>query len=78
MSGNGYHLYFELDELPNTDEVRDAIRELLKSLDDTYGCEVLKVDTSVYNASRITKVPGTVMRKGTESADRPHRRAEVL
>jgi N-acyl-D-aspartate/D-glutamate deacylase len=78
MSGNGYHLYFELEELPNTDEVRDAIRELLKSLDDTYGCEVLKVDTSVYNASRITKVPGTVMRKGTESADRPHRRAEVL
>lgn len=78
MSGNGHHLYFELERLPNSDEVRDAIRELLKLLDYTYGCEVMKVDTSVYNASRITKVPGTVMRKGTESADRPHRRAEVM
>jgi hypothetical protein len=78
MSGNGCHLYFELEGLPNTDEVRDAVRELLKSLNDTYGSDVVKVDTSVYNASRITKVPGTVMRKGIATKDRPHRKAEVL
>jgi hypothetical protein len=31
----------------------------------------------VFNASRITKVVGTVARKGLESEDRPYRMARV-
>lgn len=35
------------------------------------------IDTTVYNASRITKLYGTAVRKGDNTADRPHRRAQL-
>jgi len=37
-----------------------------------------KIDRVVYNASRITKIPGTIMRKGIESDGRPFRMSRVL
>ena len=39
---------------------------------------IVAVDTVVYNASRISKVPGTIARKGLNTAERPHRMAVVL
>ncbi len=78
MSGNGCHLYFLLEAEPNTEATRDAIKEFLRALAQAFDTAQMKVDTSVYNASRITKVPGTIMRKGADSADRPYRRAQVL
>ena len=78
MSGNGYHLYYILDNLPNTQEVTEAIRNALNSLAIRFDNEHVHIDTNVYNASRITKVPGTIMRKGEESPGRPYRRAVVL
>ena len=40
--------------------------------------EIVKIDTVVYNASRITKVVGTIARKGLESEGRPYRMARVI
>src|ERR1019366_5922061 len=42
---------------------------------DTTDC---KVDTSVYNPSRISKLPGTMACKGENTAERPHRMARVI
>lgn len=78
MSGNGYHLYFPLDNLPNNSESTTAIQALLNGLAQKFNTSDVRIDTSVYNASRITKVPGTIARKGTESTDRPYRMAVVL
>ncbi len=36
------------------------------------------MDTSVGNAARISRLPGTWNRKGEDTTDRPHRRAKVL
>ena len=43
-----------------------------------FDTETHKVDTTVHNASRITKMIGTVARKGKESAGRPYRKAKMI
>ena len=77
MSGNGHHLYYVLKDVPNTPETTSTVQQVLQSLATEFDTFVVKVDTVVFNASRITKVPGTIMRKGMESAGRPYRMAVV-
>ena len=78
LSGNGYHLYYKLDQLPNDSRHKELIENILKDLANRFDNNLVKVDTCVFNASRITKVPGTIAYKGTESIDRPYRMARVL
>ena len=78
MSGNGYHLYYLLDNLPNDDQTKAFVEGALHELANKFNNGIVAVDTVVYNASRITKVPGTIARKGPTTAQRPHRMAVVL
>lgn len=78
MSGNGVHLYYELNYAPNTPELTEKIRVLLQSLGDKFDNMHVKVDRGVYNASRITKVIGTTAKKGIESPGRPYRKVKIL
>jgi hypothetical protein len=78
MSGNGHHLYYVLPEISNDEESRKCFQVLLNSLASEFDNEVVKIDTTVFNASRITKVVGTIARKGLKSAERPYRMARVL
>lgn len=78
MSGNGFHLYYGLHDLPNTDAVTALIKGVLNQLGEKFDNDEFAIDKSVFNASRITKVPGTVARKGTASEDRPYRMARLL
>ena len=78
MSGNGHHLYYKLPETPNSPEAKKCIQQLLLKLADKFNNESVKIDTVVFNASRITKVVGTIARKGFESEGRPYRMARVL
>ena len=79
-SGNGAHLYLRVD-LPNDDESKNMVRDILRFLNDTvipdpdYHCVV---DQSVFNAGRISKLVGTFARKGVEIEGRVHCKAEVL
>ena len=66
-----------LNDVPNTTEAATAVQQVLHNLAAKFDNADVKVDTAVYNASRITKVPGTIMRKGMESAGRPYRMAVV-
>lgn len=77
-SGNGMYLMYEID-LPNDEDstkllsgVYLRIAELTKT--DKFGSA--KVDTTVYNASRIMRVLGTWNRKGDEIEGRIHRQSE--
>ena len=78
MSGNGYHLYYVLNELPNDEVHKKLVEGALRELAEKFNNSMVAVDTVVFNASRITKVPGTIARKGENTAERPHRMAEVL
>lgn len=78
MSGNGAHLYVELDRLANNPEMRLDCHGMLLSLASRFDTPDIKVDTTVFNAGRITKIPGTIARKGVESEGRIFRAACVL
>lgn len=78
MSGNGYHLYYVLDNVTNAPENTQRIKDFLNDLATEFDNDIVKVDTCVFNASRITKVVGTIARKGKETAERPFRIARFL
>ena len=77
ISGNGTHLMYHLDE-PNTEEVRDTIKQFLATLNGRFKADGCSVDTTTFNASRIFRVPGTWARKGDNIPARPHRKAYML
>ncbi len=74
-SGNGYHAWYRID-LPTDDE--GLVERVLKALDAQYSDDLVKIDTSLYNPSRIIKLYGTMARKGDSTPERPHRWSRVL
>jgi P4 family phage/plasmid primase-like protien len=77
-SGNGAHLLYQID-LPNTPEATELVRGALKGLAAKLArFDGATIDTTVSNPSRISKLPGTLTRKGTHTDDRPQRIARVL
>jgi hypothetical protein len=76
-SGNGYHLLYRV-ELPNDKLAQQWVAACLRVLAARYSTAGAKIDKSVHNASRISKLPGTWVRKGPDTADRPHRMARIL
>lgn len=76
-SGNGWHLLYPLD-LPNDAEsmtlVKGALAGLAARLDD----EAVRVDQTVFNAARITKLYGTVATKGDHTALAPWRLSSLV
>lgn len=75
-SGNGWHLLYRID-LPNDKLSQATIRSALIALADRFDTTQAKVDRSVHNASRISKLPGTWVRKGPHSDERPHRLSRI-
>lgn len=76
-SGNGYHLVYAID-LPNDAGATTLVKAVLAALDRRFSSAVVKVDTSVYNAARISKVYGTMACKGPSAPERPHRMTRIV
>ena len=76
-SGNGTHLLYHVSLENNAANVV-FISNMLKVLDIYFSTENAQIDTVVYNASRITKLYGTVARKGRSTKNRPHRVSRIL
>jgi hypothetical protein len=75
-SGNGAHALYRC-RLPNSNEVAEMLAKLYRGLKQEFSTEEVLFDASVRNAARIWRLYGTVNRKGTPTADRPHRMATV-
>jgi predicted P-loop ATPase len=76
-SGNGAHLLYRLD-LPNDAESTGLVRSVLEALSNRHSSDVVAVDVTTYNASRIFKAYGTTARKGDSTEERPHRLSRIL
>jgi hypothetical protein len=76
-SGNGLHLLYRVD-LPNDENAKALVKAILTSLARRFDTPDVRVDTSVCNASRITKFYGTTARKGECTPERPHRPSALL
>src|SRR5690606_37373092 len=71
-SGNGCHLIYRID-LPNDDESRILVGNVLHALDEMFSDDAINIDTTMGNAARINKLYGTLAAKGEDMPDRPHR-----
>jgi len=76
-SGNGGHNIYRID-LPNDQEAADLLRRFLESLASRFDDAVVGVDKVVWNASRICKLYGTMVRKGSNHPTRPWRKSSIL
>ena len=80
-SGNGAHLIYALD-LPNEDESKELVKGVLVYLSERYKDQLaganLDMDQKVFNPARLTKLYGTVTRKGDNTASRPHRLSKII
>jgi hypothetical protein len=77
-SGNGYHLLYRI-ELPNDEEATTLVRRVLAALGEQFDRPgMVVIDRKVFNASRISKLYGTLSRKGENTPDRPHRYSAIL
>ncbi|MGV8122276.1 MAG: hypothetical protein AB2L14_21150 [Candidatus Xenobiia bacterium LiM19] len=76
-SGNGFHLLYHVS-LPNDAEALQLVESCLKSLAAKFDDDAVKIDTTVQNAARISKLYGSTAMKGHNTDDRPHRQSKIL
>ena len=76
-SGNGAYVLCRID-LPNDDASRELVKQCLEALGARFDDDQVHVDTTMHNAARIVRVPGTLNCKGDSTPDRPHRTAQLL
>jgi len=77
MSGNGTGLHVPLN-LPNDMHSASLLKGVLRTLDEKFSDELITIDQTVSNASRLSKLYGTIARKGDSTSDRPYRMARLL
>ena len=75
LSGNGVHGLIKIESQLAVEKTQSLVKEILETLADRFNTDQVKVDTSVFNPSRITKVMGTMAVKGDNTQQAPHRRA---
>lgn len=74
-SGNGAHLMYRVD-LPAEDA--GLLERCLHAIANRFDNDLVKVDQTVFNASRIWKLYGTMACKGDNTKERPHRLAKLV
>jgi hypothetical protein len=83
-SGNGSYLLYPLD-LPNDKDSADLLAAVLAAIGQRAGkvklpagAPAVKVDKTMFNASRIIRLIGTRNCKGHSTADQPHRQSRLI
>jgi len=77
ISGNGADVLYKIN-LPVDATSKDTLRSTLAYFAERFNTPAVKVDAQLISAIIDTKVYGTVARKGDSTADRPHRRSQIL
>lgn len=74
-SGNGHGLFLGID-VPADDG--GLVKRFLEALAKKFNNTKVTIDTSVCNAARIARLPGTMNCKGEDLPNRPHRLAKII
>jgi len=59
-SGRGFWVIHHISPLKNTEDNQRRIKEFGKFIKKKYGDDEIEMDSSVYNPSRIARIPGTI------------------
>ena len=77
LSGNGIHLLYRVD-LPADEASTDLVRKCLRALAERFRTDNVAIDRQVFDLPRLTRMYGTVNRKGPSTPERPQRRSRLL
>lgn len=77
LSGNGAWILIRLPDYANDEAHHAIIERALGYLSDRYSDDVVKIDTTTKNPSRIMGIPGCLKAKGDPIPDRPFRAATI-
>jgi KaiC/GvpD/RAD55 family RecA-like ATPase len=76
-SGNGAHLLYRID-LKNEPGNVELIKRVILAISQKFSDDLVEIDKTVFNPSRIWKVYGTLTQKGDATPERPHRKALMI
>lgn len=76
-SGNNWQLLYRID-LPADRLAQQMLSKVLKVLAEQFDTDGVKIDRKVHDAKRICKIPGTWVRKGDNTVERPWRMARLV
>jgi hypothetical protein len=76
-SGNNWQLLYRVD-LPNDKLAQQLLAKALKELGARFDTAAVEIDKHVHDARRICKIPGTWVRKGANTPERPHRMSRLM
>jgi P4 family phage/plasmid primase-like protien len=78
-TGNGYGILLAVD-MPNDSDATAIVRRFLEYLNFRFSGKAgeAHIDAKVFNAGRIAKLPYTMVMKGDNMPDRPHRMSEII
>lgn len=74
-SGNGFHIILPVDLVRSDDQLVD---NLLRCMSRKFGTDRVKIDTSVGDPARVSRLPGTINLKGENLETRPHRISRLI
>lgn len=79
FSGNGCTLDYRINKpIVANDTNKGIIRDAVNAIATLYSDNDVDVDKSVFNPSRIIKLPGTISAKGSNTKDRPYRFSKII
>ncbi len=76
-SGNGYHLYIPCD-IPQSEIADKIVKTFISALGIAFTTPAVKIDSVVYNAARISRLPGCFNRKGANIQTQPQRMCRIV
>lgn len=76
-SGNNWQLLYRID-LPNDKLSQQILSKALKAIGERFDTSRVAVDRKVHDAKRICKIPGTMVRKGDNTPERPWRQSRLM
>jgi hypothetical protein len=75
-SGNGWRLHFRIN-MPADPESDDLVKRAIKAVAARFDSDAVKIDPSLGAAVKCCRLPGSVVAKGPNSPDRPHRTSSI-
>lgn len=76
-SGNGWHNLYRID-VPVGDDVTETIRGFFKYMSSVFSDVSVEFDEKNFNAARISKLYGTMAKKGANIPEMPWRMSEIV
>lgn len=76
-SGNGMNVLYQID-LQNAALDKELVKNTIAYIAERFSSDTVSIDPQTYHANAMVRCYGSWNRKGDSTADRPHRRSQII